>query len=202
VRERVKRAWTWLRTPSASLTAGTLLLVGVLLSSVGGGAFGAFLHYSNSLDFCISCHEMQAYVYEEYRQTVHYENSSGVRAICSDCHVPRAFFPKLVRKVRATFNEVPKHLLGTINTPEKFAARRLTLAEHVWAEMKANDSEPCRGCHSREAMLLAAQKPRARGQHEESLKTGETCIDCHQGVAHQLPEQPGQKQPETEDFAL
>lgn len=198
----LKRAWTWLRTPSAGLATGTLLLAGVVIATVGGSAFGSFLHYSNSLEFCISCHEMQAYVYEEYRQTVHYENSSGVRAICSDCHVPRAFVPKLLRKVQATFNEIPKHLLGTIDTPEKFAAHRLTLAEHVWAEMRADDSASCRSCHSREAMLLATQKPRARGQHEESLKTGETCIDCHQGVAHKLPEQPGQNPPEAEDFAL
>ena len=202
MREYLKRAWIWLRTPSARFATGTLLLAGVVLTALGGGTFGAVLHYSNSLEFCISCHEMQAYVYEEYRQTVHFQNNSGVRAICSDCHVPRSFAPKLLRKIRATFNEVPKHLLGTIATPEKFAAKRLTLAEHVWAEMRANDSETCRACHSREAMLLTAQKPRARGQHEESLTSGETCIDCHRGVAHKLPEQPGQGQPEAEDFAL
>lgn len=199
---RLKRAWTWFRTPSARLAAGTLLFAGVVAAAVGWGSFSAFLHYSNSLGFCISCHEMREFVYAEYRESSHHQNASGVRAICSDCHVPKAFGPKLWRKVVATFNEVPKHLMGTIDTREKFDARRLTLAEHVWADMKANDSQACRSCHSDEAIKLVAQKPRARGQHEEALKSGETCIDCHQGVAHKLPEKPDQDEAETEDFEL
>ena len=145
---------------------------------------------------------MQEFVYQEYKQSVHYQNAAGVRAICSDCHVPRAFIPKLWRKVVATFNEVPKHLMGTIDTREQFEALRLALAEDVWAEMKANDSLTCRGCHSREAMLLTDQKPRAKGQHEEAIKSGESCIDCHQGIAHKRPEKPDQDKPVTEDFEL
>jgi nitrate/TMAO reductase-like tetraheme cytochrome c subunit len=179
-----------------------LLLTGVLVAAVGWGSFSAFLDYSNSLGFCTSCHEMREFVYEEYRQSAHYQNPAGARAICSDCHVPKALGPKLWKKVVATFNEVPKHLLGTIDTREKFEARRLTLAEHVWADMKANDSRACRGCHSDEAMKLEAQKPRAKGQHEDALASGETCIDCHEGVAHKLPERPEQEQPEQEEFEL
>lgn len=198
----IRQIWGWLRRPSARFAAGGLLLGGVVLAAVGWSSFSAFLNYSNTLEFCISCHEMQAFVYEEYRQTVHYQNASGVRAICSDCHVPKAFGPKLVRKIVATFNEVPKHLMGTIDTREKFEARRLALAEHVWAEMRSNDSLACRNCHSREAMLLADQKPRARGQHEEAAASGETCVDCHQGIAHKKPEQPDQDDSEMEDFAL
>jgi len=30
----------------------------------------------------------------------------------------------------------------------------------------------------------AAQKPRARKQHYNAMKTGQTCIDCHKGIAH------------------
>ena len=199
---RLKRAWIWFRTPNARFATGTLLLSGVVVAAVGGSSFGAFLHYSNTLDFCTSCHEMQAFVFQEYKQSAHYQNAAGVRAICSDCHVPRAFVPKLWRKVVATFNEVPKHLMGTIDTREKFDARRLELAEHVWAEMKSNDSLTCRACHSREAMLLTDQKPRAKGEHEDALESGETCIDCHKGIAHKAPEQPDQEKPGTEDFAL
>jgi cytochrome c-type protein NapC len=67
--------------------------------------------------------------------------------------------------------------------------------------MRATDSRECRNCHSVAAMTLAAQKPRARAQHEDSLKTGETCIDCHQGVAHTLPKKHDEPA-EEEDFAL
>ena len=199
---RIKQAWTWFRRPSARLAAGALLLGGIVFAGVAWSGFSAFLQYSNTLDFCTSCHEMQAFVYQEYRQSVHYQNAAGVRAICADCHVPHALGAKLWRKVVATFNEVPKHVIGAIDTREKFEARRLALAEHVWAGMKANDSLQCRGCHSREAMLLENQKPRAKGQHEDALKSGETCIDCHKGIAHKLPKMPEPEQPATEDFAL
>lgn len=200
---RIRKAWQWLRRPHARFTTGALLLAGIAAAALAWGGFSAALSYSNTLEFCTSCHEMREYVYAEYQESAHYLSASGVRAICSDCHVPRAFLPKLARKIKATFNEVPKHLLGTIATREKFEARRRVLAGHVWDEMKANDSRECRGCHQRDAMQLAEQKPRARGQHEEALSSGETCIDCHQGVAHRLPPMPEEESaPAEEDFTL
>ena len=33
-------------------------------------------------------------------------------------------------------------------------------------------------------MDFTNQKPRARTQHESAAKEGETCIDCHKGIAH------------------
>lgn len=205
MRKLIRRWWNAARTPSTRWTAGTLLLVGLLFGAVGWGSLGAVVEHTSTLKFCTSCHEMQAFVYQEYQQTPHYANPSGVRAICADCHVPRALVPKLWRKFQATYTEVPRHLLGTIDTPEKFEARRPHMAEKVWAEMKANDSRECRECHSPAAMVLASQKPRARGQHEDALVTGETCIECHQGVAHKLPKQEKKDEDEgeaEEDFAL
>ncbi|HET6603171.1 MAG TPA: NapC/NirT family cytochrome c [Xanthomonadaceae bacterium] len=195
---RLRRTWTWLRSPSSGVAAGTLLLVGAIVAGVAWGGFNSFLGYSNTLDFCTSCHEMKAFVYEEYRERPHFANASGVRAICSDCHVPKPLIPKLHRKIVATFNEVPKHLMGTIDTREKFEARKPVLAQNVWDEMKADDSAACRTCHTSDATVLALQKPRARGQHEDALQSGETCIDCHKGVAHALPE--GYEARATEDM--
>ena len=51
------------------------------------GAAG--LAWTNTEAFCIGCHEMRDNVYAEYKDTIHSVNRSGVRAICSDCHVPR-----------------------------------------------------------------------------------------------------------------
>jgi len=124
-------------------------------------------------------------------QTVHYQNTSGVRAVCADCHVPRAWGPKVWRKVQATFKELPNKILGKIDTPEKYEAHRLAMAESVWATMKSNDSRECRNCHNLDTMTLDTQKNRAREQHADSRKTGETCIDCHQGIAHKKPKKKG-----------
>ena len=91
-----------------------------------------------------------------------------------------------MRKIQAS-NELYHHCCGTIDTPEKFEAKRAELAEHVWATMKANDSRECRNCHSWEAMDFHKQTPRAREKMHEGRKEGKTCIECHKGIAHSLP---------------
>jgi nitrate/TMAO reductase-like tetraheme cytochrome c subunit len=162
-----------------------LLLIGLGFSS----GFAAAVHFSNSLEFCTSCHEMRDNMFVEYQQSPHYKNAVGVRAVCSDCHVPKEFFPKMRAKIRASLNELPKWAMGTVNTKEKFSAVRLEMANHVWAQMKATDSRECRNCHTIEAMDLSAQDSGAAKKHnrERMLARGETCIDCHKGIGHGLP---------------
>ena len=165
-------------------------VVAVVLGMVIWQAFLTTLAATNTLEFCISCHEMEAFVYAEYKETPHYQNESGVRAICADCHVPKALVPKVLRKMQASINELPGHFLGKIDTKEKFEAHREELAERVWARMRANNSKNCRSCHSYEAMNLELQDRQAQRRHSQRYleASGKTCIDCHQGVAHKLPE--------------
>lgn len=131
---------------------------------------------------------------------MHFTSASGVRPQCGDCHVPPQFLPKLGAKIRATFIEVPSHLMGTIDTREKFEAKREELANNVWAKMRANDSAACRGCHEVDHMSFEEQALRARREHEEGFARGDTCIDCHQGIAHRLPESMLEDQAEDVDF--
>lgn len=155
------------------------IIIGIIL----WGGFNTAMELTNTETFCISCHEMKDNVYEEYKKTIHYANRSGVRATCPDCHVPREWIYKIKRKIQAS-NEVYHKILGTIDTPEKFNAKRLKLATNEWKRMKKNDSRECRNCHDFESMSVAYQKPRARKQHANALKNGNTCIDCHKGIAH------------------
>lgn len=177
------RKWYLLGIPAGGYL---LFLFGIAFFT----AFNLTLDYSNTEAFCISCHEMRDNVYEEYQQTIHYANRTGVRAVCADCHVPKEWFAKMGRKARASFHELPHWALGTIDTPEKFEARRLYLAKRVWSDMKGSDSRECRNCHDLAHMDLEVQERSARSKHtlERQVERGETCIDCHQGVAHQLPE--------------
>lgn len=180
----IKKIWRGLREPTARYATGTLLVFGFVAGVIFWGGFNWALEASNSMSFCISCHEMRSTVYEELKKTVHFENPSGVTATCADCHVPEQWHYKVVRKIQATFNELPKHLVGYINTPEEFEEHRLELAKRVWTRMEEDDSRNCRNCHAMTSMALAAQAPRARGQHEDAVKDGDTCIDCHKGIAH------------------
>lgn len=150
------------------------------------GGFNWTVEATNTEKFCLSCHEMENFVYQEYRHTIHYQNRTGVRAVCSDCHVPKEWGPKMIRKVQAT-RELYGKVMGTINTPEKFEAKRLILAEREWKRMKANDSRECRNCHGFEYFDYSVQGRRSNEAHQTGLSQGLTCIDCHKGIAHSLP---------------
>ncbi|MEE8455570.1 MAG: NapC/NirT family cytochrome c [Limibaculum sp.] len=182
----LRRLWSWLWRPSARWSLGTILAVGGIAGVLFWGGFNTFMEYTNTVEFCISCHEMEDNVGKEWKQSAHYKNASGVRAGCPDCHVPKDWTAKLWRKIQAT-NELYHHFMGTIDTPEKFEAKRAELAEHVWAAMKANDSRECRNCHSYEAMDFHKQTLRAQEKMKEGLEQGKTCIECHTGVAHKRP---------------
>ena len=184
----ITRIWKWFWRPSATISLGVIAIVSGLGGVVFWGGFNTFMEYTNTLPFCISCHEMESTVYPEYKKTIHYSNRTGVRVICSDCHVPKDWTAKLVRKIKAT-NEVYHWLAGTINTPEKFEAHRLQMATNVWEQMKATDSRECRNCHSFEAMDFKRQARRPQEKHPAAIKEGKTCIDCHKGIAHNLPEE-------------
>ena len=178
--------WAALRRPSAKYSLMTLLVGGFIAGIIFWGGFNTAMEATNTLEFCVSCHEMRDTVYQEYKKTVHYQNRTGVRAICSDCHVPKDWTHKMLRKIKAS-GEVWGKLTGSIDTMEKFEAKRLELATHEWERMKAADSRECRNCHSFEGMNPAKQQPRAQQPHSKATERKQTCIDCHKGIAHQKP---------------
>ena len=172
-------------------TRAKTLVAAVLIFAAGIG-FAAFFNtgiaYTNEMDFCTSCHSMQVNL-EEYKETIHYKNPSGVQATCSDCHVPKEFLPKMVAKIMAA-KDVYHEILGTVDTPEKYEAHRWGMASAVWAKMKSSNSRECLSCHKLENMDLAEQDRTARSKHGNALDDGQTCIDCHKGIAHELPDEP------------
>ncbi|MBK3736812.1 cytochrome C [Azospirillum brasilense] len=185
------RFWRVFSRPSVHFSLGFLTLGGFLAGVMFWGGFNTALEVTNKEAFCISCHEMKNNPYEELKQTIHFTNRSGVRATCPDCHVPHDWTHKIGRKMQAS-KEVWGKICGTIDTREKFLDKRLELATHEWDRRKSNNSLECRNCHSAESMDITRQNPRAAKMHETYLFTGErTCIDCHKGIAHRLPDMKG-----------
>jgi cytochrome c-type protein NapC len=186
-------AWFWriASRPSNHLSLGLLVLGGFVGGVLFWGAFNTALEVTNTETFCTSCHEMKNNVYQELQRTVHFSNRSGVRASCPDCHVPHNWTDKIARKMQAS-KEVWGTIFGTIDTRQKFEKARLELAKHEWARLKSNDSLECRNCHSEVAMDFTRQNPRAADIHQRFLLKGDkTCIDCHKGIAHELPDMTG-----------
>jgi cytochrome c-type protein NapC len=182
---RSGRLNAWLRRASPVL----VLVIGVGAGVIFWGGFNTAMEVSNETAFCISCHEMRETVYVEYQDSMHYRNTSGVQATCADCHVPREWIHKVVRKVKAT-NELYHKALGTIDTPEKFEAKRWVMANRVWDNMRKTDSRECRNCHDLASMDLDEQDRSARKKHAKAEEQGKTCIDCHKGIAHDYPRRP------------
>ncbi len=182
-------AWLWRRPHRRWLLGIPIGAVLALLIGVGlAGGFVGGLKYAETETFCTSCHEMQA-PFEELQHTAHYSNVYGIQATCADCHVPPTFVPGLIRHIKAA-NEVWGHITGKLDTPAKYEKHKLEMAQSVWVELKANHSAECRSCHTPAAMALDKQSPIAAKRHsaEYLAKTGKTCIDCHKGIAHTLPQ--------------
>lgn len=167
--------------------------LGILFTAV----FNVALEATNTTEFCTSCHTMQTNL-NELKETTHWSSASGVHAGCSDCHVPKEFFPKMYAKIYAA-KDVWHEIIGTIDTPEKYEAHRWKMATRVWDKLKATDSRECRNCHSFDHMDFSEQDRSAAKRHErvasqrmhqDADEEGKTCIDCHKGVAHEEPDEP------------
>lgn len=182
---KIKCLIQMLKKPSKK-SLGWLLSVGFVVGILFWGGFNTAMEMTNTEEFCISCHEMRDNVFQEYKETIHYSNRTGVRATCPDCHVPKEWHYKIVRKIQAT-KELYGKAMGTIDTREKFEAHRLRLATNEWNRMKNNDSRECRNCHNFEYMDFSEQGRRSSRVHETAFEQGKTCIDCHKGIAHSLP---------------
>lgn len=171
---------------------GTLavLIVGLVLGVLFFGSLASFMVYANSEQFCANaCHEMQP-LQKEHKGTIHDMNRSGVRATCNDCHVPHEYVPNYLAKL-GLVSDVWGHWTGSINTKEKFEAKRYELARRVWVYMKENDSRECRHCHTTAKMDPEKQTEKAQKRHEKGRLEGLTCIECHFALSHSEPDGPG-----------
>lgn len=182
----LKKLWATLWRPAAHISLGVLTLGGFIAGILFWGGFNTALEVTNTEKFCIGCHEMRDNVYEELQATVHWSNHSGVRATCPDCHVPHNWTDKIARKMQAS-KEVFGAIFGTINTREKFLDKRLELASHEWKRFKANGSLECKNCHDYDSMNWDIMSDLAKTQMKQAAERDQSCLDCHKGIAHDLP---------------
>lgn len=182
----INKLWATFWRPAVHISLGVLTLGGFVAGIIFWGGFNTALEFTNTEKFCIGCHEMRDNVYEELQSTVHWSNHSGVRATCPDCHVPHNWTDKIARKMQAS-KEVFGAIFGTINTREKFLDKRLELASHEWKRFSANGSLECKNCHDYDSMNWELMSDLAKTQMKQAAERDQSCIDCHKGIAHELP---------------
>ncbi|MCA0936074.1 NapC/NirT family cytochrome c [Vibrio alginolyticus] len=167
-------------------------LGGLVAFILGVGALGAFhgvINFSSTNDFCFGCHIGMDTIVEEYQESIHFKNSKGViAATCNDCHVPREFIPKMIVKVTA-ISDVFHKLKGDITLENFEAEHRPRLAAKVTEQFVAEKSKQCKYCHQVDRMDFEAQGRTTARRHQMMEQRGQSCIDCHAGIAHKLPEE-------------
>ena len=161
-----------------------LCLMGIGAAALWGTQF--IMHKTSSQEFCISCHSMSQ-PKEEWESSSHFSNAKGIRAECADCHVPQEGWHYVKAKFIA-LKDVWYEIQGKLDSKEKYETHRAELAQMVWDDMKASNSETCRSCHSFDAMELSQQSKLAKQTHTEAQSNNQTCIDCHKGIVHFLPD--------------
>lgn len=187
--------WRTLNKPAKYLTLGTISLSAFLMGIIFWGGFNTALEMTNTEAFCISCHSMESKPYQELQQTVHWSNHSGVRATCPDCHVPHNWTRKIARKMEAS-HDVWGWLLQTVNTDEKFEAKRLEMASREWKRFDRDDSLACKNCHDYASMKWESMSKLAQKQMKRAAEIDQSCVDCHKGIAHKLPDMGTSRAPE------
>ncbi|WP_171754070.1 NapC/NirT family cytochrome c [Vibrio sp. 99-8-1] len=163
-----------------------LLTLGIIIGSTLFIVTKITFDKTSETEFCISCHSMDN-AYQDYKKSSHFSNKHGVKAECSDCHIPQQTMEYLVTKIRASKDIYHEFISGKIDTQQKYDSHKLAMAKTVWSQMEANDSATCRSCHDFEQMAPELQKQEAVIAHAGAKTNNQTCINCHKGIAHTLP---------------
>jgi nitrate/TMAO reductase-like tetraheme cytochrome c subunit len=174
------------------LTRHTLFaLVGGIISGI---IFILFLvefdHFTSSEEFCTSCHSMEL-VAIPYRESSHYNSTSGVRASCGDCHVSEgviaATWDHFIGS-KDLFNQIKGSIFGPDYDDPVIQALLLPDAAFSAREwLIKRDSATCKRCHNKEAILGSRLDTEAI--HKEDAKD-KSCVECHINLVHRkVPEQ-------------
>jgi cytochrome c-type protein NapC len=183
------RVITRLARWAAGRRAIVVLFAGFFMGFAALSVFGTTMIYTSTEPFCAtSCHEMANNSNLEFVGSVHDTNRTGVRASCVDCHVPHAPIPLYIAKMGALNDLWSHHVSHTVDTKEKFEAQRQKMAQRVWTYMKGNDSRECRYCHKVDHMDPDKQSTYAVARHAQGVREKLTCVDCHFGITHHVPE--------------
>ncbi len=180
--------------PAAKIGLGVLVTGGFIAGAAFWMVFEKGLAMTNQEEFCLSCHTMKDNLLPELQKTVHWQNRTGVRARCPDCHVPHDFTDKIARKMQAS-REVWGQIIGTIDTREQFKDHRIVLAQREWKRFKANNSKECRNCHDYDSMDFSKMRVTSQVMMRRAAERNASCVDCHKGIAHQLPDIKGAHNP-------
>ena len=134
-------------------------LAGVLIG-VGGYTFRyaeGLSYLSNDPNACANCHVMREFL-DSWQKSSHHG-----RAVCNDCHTPRALPAKLWTKAQNGWNHSSKFTMQNFPDPIR-----------ITPSNAARLQDNCVRCHGGFVEEI----------HQPGLGRDERCVRCHAGVGH------------------
>jgi cytochrome c-type protein NapC len=181
--------WDVLRRPSSVFGLGVLVLAGFVAGVVFWGGFNTALELTNTEKFCTGCHEMRDNVFAELKSTIHFTNRS-VRARA----VPIATSAQVVDRQDRAQDASLQGGLGPSIRHHRHKENSSTIGSSCATRMGTLQGQRLPGMPQlpqHRSMDIPSSR-RASVAHQRFLFTAEkTCIDCHKGIAHKLPDMRG-----------
>ncbi len=154
--------------------------IGIIVMIFGNKA----MHYAGTDEYCESCH-VHPHVFDSWKLSSHYNNESGVRVHCIDCHLPpKGTFHHFKEKARTGLHDLWAYWTkdsAEFNWEQK---RQLEYA------VKIVYNESCKDCHvNLFPKGLSNEGGTAHLYYEENeKKLNLQCISCHLDVGHYNPD--------------
>ena len=169
-----------------------LLALGIGLGIVVAGTTTWMVNATSTTNYCAtSCHTMQ-WAAAGYESGPHFNNTHGVRATCSDCHIPfesehatpfQYVFCTLCTKAISGTKDVIAEFRGVIDDQAKWEQERPRLSADVRAWLKETGSATCQGCHKLDAFASETTTE----VHASLIKAEHVdCVECHTDVGHRF----------------
>lgn len=139
-----------------------IALVVLVVVMIGMAAGGAGYAYSDSPEFCGSCHSMEA---------VHttWQASNHKQLKCTDCHLPQQNFAiKMITKAQTGMNDTYHEVLRDYPATMKLSPKGKAIVE-----------DNCMRCHQ------------STVQNTGMGAGGEDCTKCHRGLVHGMNKSKG-----------
>lgn len=157
-----------------------VLFVGFVVGLLATIYTNKALEYTSTNESCNMCH-VHPHVFDSWRLSTHYDNPSGFRANCVDCHLPPKGQGYLPEKLKAAARDIYGYVFKDSADYNWEQKSTLEYAQHHVFKVS------CLNCHHNLFPLTLTKEGQDAHlyytQHEEDLR----CINCHLHVGHYDP---------------
>ena len=151
--------------------------LGAIIAIVALTAHNKGETYISSTTFCTGCHSMQA-IYEELKESPHFQGRVGIDPECGDCHLPTNPFSRAMEHIVTGMEDMyNEYIVKEIQTKEGLEKSRVRLAHEARMKIYRWKSSPCKQCHKSPG-TVGTVKEYHKGMDDNN------CIRCHQNVVH------------------